>query len=176
MKKMLFAVLSICFAVTLSAAEIAVNFKDAIAKAKPGSIAPKGWYRNGNSRKDIGAGKLTVENGVPCFKIETTKIATEFYGIPYIPAKAGQTLEVEITAQGTGTLLASCYSYNDKKVFFYPGNLLKKMPIVKDQKVYKASIKLADGRKGEKLGSILLVIGASAKSNISIFDVKARIK
>ena len=174
MKKMLFAAFSVCVALTLSAAEIAVNFKDSLAKAKPDAVA-KGWYRNGNNRKNIGTGKVTVENGVACFKIETTQIATEFYSASYIPVKAGQTLELEITAGGTGTLLASCYSYNAKKVFFYPGNLLKRMPLVKDQKVYKTSIKLADGRKGEKLGFVLLVIGADAKSNISIYDIKARI-
>ena len=174
MKKMFFAALSVCAAITLSAAEIAVNFKDSLAKAKSDGSA-KGWYRNGSSRKNIGSGKVTVENGVACFKIETTRIATEFYNASYIPAKAGQTIELEITAGGTGTLLASCYSYNAKKVFFYPGNLLKRMPLVKDQKVYKTSIKLADGRKGEKLGFVLLVIGADAKSNISIYDIKARI-
>ena len=176
MKKLLSAVVFTVFAVVLSGAELAVNFKDALAKTPPMAGAVKGWVRNGNAKTpDIGNGEVTEEDGVACFKIETTKRNTEFYLLKSFKAKAGQTLEFEITAQGKGYLLSSCYSYEASKKFFANGTRLQYSRLNGQKKVYKTSVKLLDGKKGEKLDYILLSVGAAAKSEVSIFDIKARI-
>jgi hypothetical protein len=176
MKKTFFAaVFSLC-AVCLSGAELAVNFKADLAQTAPMADRVKNWVRNGNSKRPhIGTGEVTEENGVACFKIETTKINTEFYCLKRFSAKAGQTLEFEVTAEGTGRLLLSCYSYEASKKFFSPGRNLNGIKLVKDKKVYKSSIKLVDGKQGQKLAYILLAVGAGPKSNITIYDIKARI-
>ncbi len=176
MKKTYFAVICALFTVCLFGAELAVNFKADLAKTAPMADRVKNWVRNGSSKvPHIGTGEVTEENGVACFKIETTKINTEFYCLKPFNAKAGQTLEFEVTAAGKGYLLLSCYSYEASKKFFSPGNRLKVIKLAKDKKVYKSSIKLADGKKGQKLAYILLSAGAGAKSNITIYDIKARI-
>ena len=175
MKKSMIAIV-FAAAVCLSAAELAINFKEALAQTPPMSGAVKGWVRNNSSKApDIGTGEVSEENGVGCFKIETTKRETDFYYLKRIDAKAGQTLEFEITAQGTGYVSAACYSYEASQKFFSPGNSRRTFPLTKEKKVYKGSIKLADGKKGQKLAYILFAVGVSPKSSVAIFDIKARI-
>lgn len=175
MKKSMIAIV-FAAAVCLSAAELAINFKAALAQTPPMSGTVKGWARNNSSKaSDIGTGEVSEENGVGCFKIETTKRETDFYYRKYIDAKAGQTLEFEITAQGTGYIAAACYSYEASRKNFYPGNSRRTFALTKEKKVYKGSIKLADGKKGQKLAYILLAVGVAPKSSVTIFDVKARV-
>ena len=157
--------------ISLCGAELAVNWQESLKATPPGAAAVRGWRLN-NSRKNpkIGTGEVIEENGVKYFKIETTGVDTSF------PAQAGDTLEIEVTAQGRGHLVVSCCCYQADKKFFVPADNKIQYIIPKgEKKTWTIRKKLTDGKKGEKLGLITLVLGAGGKSTFGIYDYKAKI-
>ena len=162
---------------SLCGEELAVNWQESLKATPPGAAVIKGWRLN-NSRRNpkIGTGEVVEENGVKYLKIETTGVDTSFHTKRSFPAQAGDTLEIEITAQGKGHLVVSCCCYQADKKFFVPANNKIQYIISKGEKKTRTiRRKLTDGKKGEKLGLITLTLGAGGKSTFCIYDYKAKI-
>lgn len=163
--------------ISLCGAELAVNWQESLKATPPGAAVVKGWRLN-NIRKSpkIGTGEVIEENGVKYFKLETTGLDTNFHTTRNFPAQAGDTLEIQVTAQGSGHLVVSCCCYQADKKFFVPANNKIQYIILNGEKKTRTIRKqLADGKKGEKLGLITLTLGAGGKSTFSIYDYKAKI-
>ena len=163
--------------ISLCGAELAVNWQESLKATPPGAAVVKGWRLN-NIRKSpkIGTGEVIEENGVKYFKLETTGLDTSFHTTRNFPAQAGDTLEIQVTAQGSGHLVVSCCCYQADKKFFVPANNKVQYIILNGEKKTRTIRKqLADGKKGEKLGLITLTLGAGGKSTFAIYDYKAKI-
>ena len=159
------------------AADLAVNWPQTLKQTPPGAAVVNGWRLN-NYRKNpkIGTGEVVEENGVKYFQIETTGLNTNFHTVQNFPAKAGETLEIEVTASGKGYLIVSCCCYQADKKFFTPAdNKIQYIMPKGEKKTWTIRKKLSDGKNGEKLGLITLTLGGGGKSSLSIYDYKARI-
>ena len=161
----------------VSAAELAVKWKESLAATPPGAAVVKGWKLN-NYRKNpkIGTGEVIEENGVKFFRIVTTSIDTSFHTTENFLAQAGDTLEIEVTASGKGHLMVSCCAYQlDKKFFVMANNKIQYILPKNQKKTWTITKKLSDGKQGQKLGRITLVIGGGGKGTLDIYDFKARL-
>lgn len=163
--------------VSVWASELAVNWREALSQTPPGAAVVNGWRLN-NFQKNpkIGTGEVVESDGVKYFQIETTGLNTSFHTVKNFPAKAGDILEIEVTAKGKGHLIVSCCCYQSDSKFFSPADDKIQYIIPKNEKkTWIVRKKLTDGKNGEKLGKITLTLSAGGISSLSIYDYKAKI-
>lgn len=162
---------SFCFA----GKDLPLNFEKVLANTKADAAIPTGWIKNFAKAKNIGVSKIAATaKGKKFINIKTTTQETPFYTSATYKVKAGDILEVEVEASGTGTLLVGYYSYS-KKGWFSTPNSVKKFTLSANKKEYKAEFKLANVGANE-LANVRVVFGAGHKTNVNVFDVDAEIE
>ena len=102
--------------------------------SKLGSIAPRGWIKEGVKNKDIGVSKVVPTDDRDEFALQVTtgKVRTSFFSSATTPVQGGEMIEVEAEVRGTGNMTFQLYTYSMpghkykrtlqfKKLFSVPG-------------------------------------------------------
>lgn len=144
-----------------------------------GKELPAGWIQNkGKWAEPLGTVKVVkvtekdgdAENAA---QIVSTTQRTEVYTATSHPVKAGDVLEFEVKAKGTGQLSFGLYVYDEKDVWIM--NQSEKRDVTADFQEYKVTLTVKDSPKA-KAGKARFFFGAAPNSDITVKEIEVELK
>ena len=139
----------------------------AFQAAKPGTI-PEGWRQNnGGSPEPLGS--AGVIDGA--LKLKSAGKNVDLYHSAYVTASRGDLLTVEFSARGQGRVSCGAYLYHGKGNG--AGSAIKEFAVSPQWQPYKQTVVIANAQPGRPVMSLRPVVGATARSEVEIKDLRA---
>ena len=135
---------------------------------------PTGWTQNkGGWAKPYGKVEIVKEGEKNFLKITSGKKATHIYTTQYLPAKAGDKVELEIKAKGKGKAAIGIYTYTAKG---WAGSVYKFFNLSDKEVEKKFVVTIKDAKRKDKIlevAKIRVVVLANPNSTATISEVEA---
>ena len=177
MKKFIALAIVCSCAASLFAGEIEI--KNIARKNKIGDKKIVNWQLNGNA-KNPSYGTCEViqgsEKDEKAVKIANAKIATAFYYLPGVSAKAGSKVKISADVKGKGTFLTGFYTYTGKVGYFPAVNAEKSVTLTDKFQEVEFEFIVSNGAKGQICETIRPFIKAGANSEVIIEDLEIEIE
>jgi hypothetical protein len=163
-----------CTAVVADDIKINGEFKNIDGKG-----FPVGWIQNKGGKwaepfGTVNVVKITesdgdVDNAV---QIVSAGKRTEVYTSTQHAAKAGEKIEIEVKAKGTGKVSFGVYVYGEKSWLL---NQVEERELTADFQEFKATLTIKDGAK-EQAVNVRFFIGATPGADVTIKEIDAEKK